>query len=558
MKRSNVGAAATSKKPSITDRKLFNDKVWDTQFTKDLQNTIADSKPFQWGCVQDLLEPTFLAKVKTEILQNIHFTLKETDIYKLNQTGDLANLSKLGSDELQSKLPHVWQLRQLIYSDEFRNFISTVTQCGPLSGVKTDLSCHIYDKHCHLLNHDDVVGSRRVSFILYLNDPHHQWKDHYGGNLRLFDTVTKDIPLSDPVAKLLPKFNQYAFFKVQPGYSFHDVEEVRINKKRLSIQGWFHIPQNGEVGYNKGEEEKWCKSICQIDEKKLKDYTFPKRAPATVQPLSDSLDLTEEDIRILGEFIAPHFLNKDKLESLRDQFLNNSYISVVDFLNDAKAGVLSKLIKDNELNVQMPTKQTEIAQPWDLARPPHQWQFLYLEEKNNTNASKFTHLDKELAGLSSFFKSLPFQKFVIKVTGLTPLTVSSLVRRFRPGFDYMLADKTELNKALENVMDCVLEGTLCLTPMDGWDTNSVGGYELYMTAENEEKNEWNDEDPTVVGRDGDSTLINKPASWNSFNLVLRDQDVLEFVKYVSWDAKCSRWDLKLKWDLLDDDDDDEE
>lgn len=72
-------------------------------------------------------------------------------------------------------LASVFELRNAIYSTEFRNFISSVTDCGPLSGSKMDMSINSYQEGCHLLNHDDVIGTRRVSYILYLTDPDQLW-----------------------------------------------------------------------------------------------------------------------------------------------------------------------------------------------------------------------------------------------------------------------------------------------------------------------------------------------------------------------------------------------
>jgi hypothetical protein len=41
-------------------------------------------------------------------------------------------------------------------------------------------------------------------------------------------------------------------FTVLPGYSFHSVEEVVVEgKPHLPIQGWFHFPQEGELGIKK-------------------------------------------------------------------------------------------------------------------------------------------------------------------------------------------------------------------------------------------------------------------------------------------------------------------
>lgn len=63
------------------------------------------------------------------------------------------------------------------------------------------------------------------------------------------------------VAVAQPAFNQFAFFTVQPGHSFHSVEEVVVvgnGEKggagaRVSLSGWFHKPVAGEEGYE-GEE----------------------------------------------------------------------------------------------------------------------------------------------------------------------------------------------------------------------------------------------------------------------------------------------------------------
>ena len=39
---------------------------------------------------------------------------------------------------------------------------------------------------CHLLCHDDVIGTRRVSYIIYLTDPDDEWEEKDGGALELY------------------------------------------------------------------------------------------------------------------------------------------------------------------------------------------------------------------------------------------------------------------------------------------------------------------------------------------------------------------------------------
>lgn len=178
------------------------------------------------------------------------------------QTGDLANLDGLPADEL-ARLSSLFELRNALYSAEFREFIASVTDSGPLSGTKTDMSINNYIEGCHLLNHDDVIGTRRVSYILYLTDPDCRWDPKNGGALELYPVVEKGTPAIEPSVVIPPQWNQFVMFTVQPGHSFHSVEEVVVeNKHRLSISGWFHLPQPGEHGYQekRHDEEEGAKS----------------------------------------------------------------------------------------------------------------------------------------------------------------------------------------------------------------------------------------------------------------------------------------------------------
>ena len=173
-----------------------------------------------------------------------------------------------------SRLSSLNQLRNALYSQEFRDFLSQVSGTGPLSGIKKDLSINIYEKGCHLLTHDDVIGSRRISYILYLPNPDEAWKPQWGGALRLYPTVKPNIPQSDWSLAIAPAWNQLAFFNVQPGLSFHDVEEVYVDKTRLSISGWFHIPQAGEKGYIEGEQEE-TESLSSLKQLESREVQVP-------------------------------------------------------------------------------------------------------------------------------------------------------------------------------------------------------------------------------------------------------------------------------------------
>ncbi|AMD20652.1 HDL092Wp [Eremothecium sinecaudum] len=607
------------KHPTLENEKvklLFNPKIWDDRYRESLKYSVANNKPYNWGFIDNLVQPELLRAVRKEIEAEIHFTKKETDIYKVNQSGDLANLSGLNWDDL-SRLPNLYKLREILYSEIYRDFIGYVAGAGKLSGTKMDMSINTYTKGCHLLTHDDVIGSRRVSFILYLPDPDKKWKEHYGGGLRLFPSIIKNIPHSDHSAKLVPQFNQLAFFHVQPGFSFHDVEEVKVDKHRLSIQGWYHIPQVGEDGYVAGEEEEYVNSnistLAQLESKLLEDYEFPK-AERIMLPqhqlkhldkvllansehvssndaphdgaISEQPFLTNEEFDYLAKYISEDYLTSDGLATLREKFTENSYLQLDSFLNEDKSKLFKKLIKHDELNKECPYKALEVKRPWKTAIPPHKWRYMYIDGKsheafrtdadilhclNNEELPNFQLVretmpealttELELIALVEFFKTLTFKKYLILLTGLCPLTEQMLIRRFRPGHDFTLATQISLNDLLKSTpgfIDAILEGTLSLTPSDGWESGEIGGYELYMSNQDDEDLDRDVEDAAVYKTDdtGDAVLINKPASWNSLCLVLRDQSVLQFVKYVSWSAKSSRWDISMQWDVKAADDND--
>ena len=131
-----------------------------------------------------------------------------------------------------------------------------MTGCPQLT-QQVDCSCNIYPESGHLLCHDDVIGSRCVSYIIYLTDPETEWLASHGGALELYSVNDSKGRLSGitihhfeclcvepdhiPAKRILPQWNQMVFFCTEPDVSFHSVEEVRTaDNHRLSISGWFH------------------------------------------------------------------------------------------------------------------------------------------------------------------------------------------------------------------------------------------------------------------------------------------------------------------------------
>ena len=458
----------------------------------DASNSRLTAHRYRHGVITNLISPALLRSVRSEIL-NLSFTPKETDIYKIHQSGDLANLDGLDSSSLKL-LPSLLTLRDAMYSSEFREYLSSVTDSGPLSGKKTDMAINVYTPGCHLLCHDDVIGSRRVSYILYLTDPDEPWKKEWGGALRLYPTqtytedggeVTK-VPSPNSSVLIPPAFNQLSFFAVQPGESFHDVQEVYAKEEkqdkekdkekvgervRTAISGWYHIPQEGEDGYVEGLEQRLAEksSLMQLQGKGDK-YELPKAAVEPYKKYSviglptpssqGDPALSEEDLDFLLKYIAPSYLTPDTLESVSSFFAEECSLCLDTFLSQKFSDSVRHYIESQESQT-LPSESTEIERttPWTVARPPHKHHFLFQQASSSERAESPL---REL--LEDLFPSEAFQKWLSLATGQIILSHDLLVRRFRRGSDYTLATGYE-----EDVPR--IELCLSLTPTSGWGDN---------------------------------------------------------------------------------------
>ncbi|KAL2817460.1 Oxoglutarate and iron-dependent oxygenase degradation C-term-domain-containing protein [Aspergillus cavernicola] len=637
MKRKNNGRESRdangqpdSKKRALSSEEValrFREGLFEPSEQQKYTKGYGQSTPYKHGVIHPLIEDSLLRSVRDEIQAHLHFTEKETDIYKIFQSGDLANLDGLDDGSL-SRLPSILKLRDAMYSARFREFLSSVTGSGKLSGQKTDMAINVYNEGCHLLCHDDVIGSRRLSYILYLTDPDTPWQAEWGGALRLYPTATKKdakgedvkVPSPDFTLSIPPAFNQLSFFTVQPGESFHDVEEVyhptegedKSKKRvRMAISGWFHIPQKGEDGYEEGLEEKLAErsSLSQL-QGRADIYDLPQSKTVVCEDETTeevkgkgkgkveeepSSDFTESDLNFLVQYIAPTYLTPDIAEEMSDAFLNDSSLNVEHFLSKKFAAKVRSYIKDQEKQ-GLPRSSDEIqAQTeWTVARPPHKHRYLFQQHSTATQgpATPIQEL------LNDLFPSKPFRKWLSLITGSDRITsYNFLARRFRRSQDYTLANTHTGDEPR-------LELTLGLTPTPGWEKEdpedednenktkantgtaessstseskkpnaggeeiSVGGYEIYMAGDDDEaeaqeqENKTGAADPAIyrsaADDEDDGILFSTAAGWNRLSIVLRDSGTLKFVKYVSAAAKGDRWDVTGEMGVEFNDDDADE
>ncbi|KAI0638035.1 nuclear protein [Trametes polyzona] len=580
------------------------------------------SAPFKHVVVDKLFQDDLLQRVKDEALAELSFSEKETDIYKVYQTGDLASLNYLDQQQI-ALLPSLLTLRDALYSPMFRNFLRAVTGCGPLSGTKQDMSIVSYRKGCHLLNHDDVIGTRRVSYILYMPLPHYQgWQREWGGALELYPVKPGPDGVPEPEAvpskSIPPVWNQFVFFEVQPGHSFHSVEEVVVGesedgRQRLSISGWFHAAQPGEEGYQSENQPELKSSREQL----ASTQTDFKSYPENIEPPLPSEPLSEEHISFLSEFLNPVYLQARTMKALASRFVDESSLELHSFLCAPLADKLRSGLKEkDDADGLGPNRATRIPPhtagaegAWALRGPPHKWRYCTLRAQDAGGSKvavspRWAHTDPDEAIRSlqdELFPSPAFRAWLACVSNLLPLRYSAEARRFRPGLDYTLAT----SEAKETRLDVVLGLTPQVEPHEppatngvtngeepvrGWQSGEWGGWECYMAPHDEEddpavyrsgsskkkaangtngtngsngtngangtngtnghaeddeaemRDAEDDEDEEEEEED-DGTLLTVQPGYNRLLLVLRDEGVMRFVKYVSAAAEGSRWDI---------------
>lgn len=484
-KAENQTASAANGKKQATESNAveaqFGDNLFAEQTLKGYTDEYTASAPYKHAVVHGLMNDSLLRSVRTEIIDNIHFTPKETDIYKIHQSGDLANLSGLPESALE-KLPSLLKLRDALYGPEFRQWISTVAGSGPLSGKKTDMAVNVYVPGCHLLCHDDVIGSRRVSYILYLTDPDKPWKASWGGALRLYPTDEEKgedgkfykVPRAEFSKVIPPAWNQLSFFAVQPGESFHDVEEVYHRAEgveeddggrvRMAISGWFHIPQEGEEGFEPGLEESLAeKSSLQQLQGKGEQFDDPK--PQWIDPEAgneqaaakedddeeEEAEMTEEDLQFLLNYMTPNYLTPDTVEELNELFTEESTAQMGNFLSKKLAPRLRKQIESEAFKREFET-----------SRPPHKHRYQYLTSTSSVRPPPIGSEDDPHGDvLYNFLPSLAFRKWLALTTGLSLKRCAIVARKFRRSLDYQLAQGYRGEQPQ-------LEYCLNITPTTGW------------------------------------------------------------------------------------------
>ncbi|KAI9029406.1 Oxoglutarate and iron-dependent oxygenase degradation C-term-domain-containing protein [Hyaloraphidium curvatum] len=544
-KTSPDGVDATSGPNGIDSpaEPIVRPSLLDRASVAELKASYEAAGPYPHVVLPSPFDPALLAEVKREFSDNVHATYKETDLFKMLQTGDLANIDAL-DPEAAAKLPTARKLRDALYSKEFRAFVSEVTGCGGLSD-KTDCACNIHVKGGHLLCHDDVIGTRAVSYIIYLVDE--SWSDADGGALELYPPAADSPhePAVSPTLTVLPKWNTMAMFAVQPGRSFHSIQEVRAgDKPRMSIQGWFHRAEPPA-------HPEWATRNQLQARGNEGDEGLAPFGGRRADDLEGDLDV--EDLKYLQLFVDRTYLKERNCVQVAEKFGQDGSVQLRSFLNKEWAGKLAEATRQADAdaglgNGKAPGYEAGVGDGWRAIGPAHKQRYLRWGGGSGQQAADGDTPAASQAGAllgrlqADLFSSAPFARLLLNLTGIALRSQRTESRRFRPGLDYTVAHGGVLTS--EPRLDAVLSfvDDASEASAEAWESGDVGGFEAYVASDE------SGEAAEYQRADDDGGVLNVTAAGNTLSLVMRGEGLMRFVRYVSAAAPSSRWDLSAVYE----------
>jgi Rps23 Pro-64 3,4-dihydroxylase Tpa1-like proline 4-hydroxylase len=564
------------------NKSILNPDLFSAAHRAKLAREFAESAPFPHCAIRPLCDEQSMRDAHAELLA-LEATYKETDLFKLYQTADFANYSDAAAVRTLLKL------RDALYSNEMRAFVEHVTQCGALSD-RVDCAANVYMRGSHLLAHDDVIGTRRVSYIIYLSEPDEPWVQDDGGALELYALDAPGTPAASPCATLLPYWNSMAMFVVEPGVSFHSVQEVFAPSKwRISIQGWYHAaapPADAHLA-----------SIRQLTATatELADAHKTPFVPLSLDRVTndddddddddnedeeqfESFDLSPDDMAELALWVSPMYLSEDAIDAILDKMVESGSVQLHNFLLPERHDSIMAALRAVDVADQVGGRAapapyaTGVQAPWSLIGPPHLRRLLQLDDaKLAALAQSSTELHEraalELDKVRRFLLSPAFARLLFALCARVVTAERAHVRRFRPSLDYTVAHYGDINR--QNL----LLATLCFCDEsvddneadnadddnDGpsvsiWRSGEVGGFECFIVADEDgEQAAASAEVYRPNMADEEPGLLSVSAASNSLNLLLYGEGLMHFVKYVSAAAPGSRWDVACEFQLAEED-----
>lgn len=151
----------------------LSEHIFERHVRDSLREEYSSSTPYQHLVIRNLCDDARARAVFAEARGSLRADFKETDLFKVYQTPDLANLGANeidpttekntdaeddGTERLESTIeaaskleaPQLVALREAIYSQRFRELVSELSGCGELE-PRADCSVNAYANGGHLL-----------------------------------------------------------------------------------------------------------------------------------------------------------------------------------------------------------------------------------------------------------------------------------------------------------------------------------------------------------------------------------------------------------------------
>jgi hypothetical protein len=252
-----------------------------------------------------------------------------------------------------------------------------------------------------------------------LPDPDEGWSAEDGGALELYPVVAPGTPAVDPTECLLPAWNSMAFFTVQPGRSFHSVQEVFAkDKPRLSISGWYHAaepPAGSEHATLTQLHTRRSGGDGGVDDD-VRDFTpFPSAVAAVVAAAAaadddkkgkglaaaadeendddddddedddEPLGPDEADLEYLADWVNSEYLNPANVAQIREKMEEDSSVQMREFLHPRVAAAIrgSTRVEDETSEVgkgRVPARAAGVGGGWRAVGPTHKQHYMVYED----------------------------------------------------------------------------------------------------------------------------------------------------------------------------------
>ena len=596
---------------AASDLSALDPSVFAPEVVANAAATYAAASPFPHGVVSPLCADASLRAVQAEMREHLTATFKETDLFKVLQTGDLVTIDR-ANPELVPKIPNLLRLRAAIYSPEFREMVQRMTGCAPLTD-RIDCSANVYPRSGHLLCHDDVIGTRCISYIVYLTDPDDGWDEDDGGALELYPVESPGTPAVDPVVSLLPKWNSMAFFTVQPGRSFHAVQEVFADgKPRLSISGWYHAaaPPEGSERATLTQLKTRGADGAGDDDEIAEFVPFPSAIQAVIAAAAqasaeakgdaaasedaeddEALGPDADDLKYLARWVNPEYLHPENVLKIREKMEEDSSVQMREFLlPEIAAALRAATRREDEAEKlgggRVPARSAGVGGGWAAVGPTHKQRFLRYdgvgsetlkEAVAKASARSVSGAPADPKGKAPADTAAPVfgarleERVSAQSAGALMRAVSDALFCSEP-FGRLLTALTGLRPTAHKsesrrfrpgldytvahhgvlTTDPRLDATMCFVDDEGEEKSGAWDFGEVggfecYIAADEDGGAATDEVYAAAGEEEEDELLSVQATFNTLSLVHRDEGLMRFVKYVSHLAPSSRWDVAAQY-----------